>query len=285
MELSVLVAAALAEDLPAGDLTSQTFVAQSSIGHGFIAVREAAVISGLSAVFEVFRQVDTHIELTALTSDGATVIPGQRIVELRGPARSLLAAERTALNFLGYLSGVATQTRSFVEKTGGTRAKILGTRKMLPGFRALAAEAIRHGGGDIYRVNLSAAVLLKDNHLANVGGMNVARDSLAQLNAADPGATRRLLENGKIEVDDFAQLEQAVQMGWKQILLDNFTVADVRRAVERYGERASLEASGGINLSNVADYAATGVHYISCGALTHSVRTIDFGLELSWTRN
>lgn len=273
MTPEALVRIALAEDLPRGDYTSDAFISASLVGHGYFETRESMIVSGLSYVDEVFRQIDPDVRLTHLTSDGSQAGRGTRLVEVQGRARSLLAAERTALNFLGYLSGIATQTNAYVQRCRDYPAKILGTRKILPAFRAAAAAAIRHGGGDIYRVNLSDAMLVKDNHLAALGGF-------AQLSTASLSAGQ--LRDGKVEVDNFQQLESALRQGWSNILLDNFPPDDVRRAVELYGRKATLEASGGITLDNVAAYAATGVHYISIGALTHSVRTIDVGLELIW---
>lgn len=284
MLLTELVRVALLEDLPNGDKTSELIISDAASGHGYIEAHEPAIISGLLAVAEVFRQVDSNLQWTALVSDGFETIRNDRVVEIRGSARSILAAERTALNFLGYLSGIATLTSSFVKATRGTKARILGTRKILPGFRALAADAIRHGGGDIYRTNLSEFVLIKDNHLVLAGGLSEIQNKVEQIAQNNRNNARELLQTGKLEVDNFEQLEQAIRAGWKNILLDNFSPQDVQRAVDKFGEQAELEASGGIDSTNVADYAATGVQYISIGALTHSVRNIDFGMELTWNK-
>jgi nicotinate-nucleotide pyrophosphorylase (carboxylating) len=281
--LERLIIVALDEDLIDGrDATSEAFVDPDMQGTGWIEARADGVVSGLDVVAAVFRQVDPGIQLDRVRVDGDYVHRLDRIIEIEGRASSILKAERTALNFLCHLSGVATRTNEFVRLTRQWGTKILCTRKTLPGLRELEIAAVRHGGGDAYRTNLSDAVLVKDNHLAMLGGMQELRSRLDEIRSRDPGAFEILMREGKVEADSLADVEAAVDMGWRQILLDNFLPADVTLAVRRWGRAVYLEVSGGVHLGNVADYAATGVHAISIGAVTHSSKAIDFSLEVEW---
>lgn len=283
MTTADLIRAALAEDLKENrDLTSDLFVSPDVEGSGWIEAREAAVVSGLAVAAQVFRMVDPALDVQQLVADGAPVTTLDRVLEIRGRAGSILRAERTALNFLGHLSGIATRTRQFVQAAGNSPSRILCTRKTLPGLRALEIAAVRHGGGDAYRTNLSDAVLLKDNHHGILGGMEGVRRRLDELHAADANALEALLADGKIEANSLEEVRQAAQMGWRQILLDNFSPEEVEEAVREWGDRLYLEISGGVNLENIARYAACGAHAISIGALTHSSRAADFSLEVEW---
>ncbi|HEY3294407.1 MAG TPA: carboxylating nicotinate-nucleotide diphosphorylase [bacterium] len=283
MDLEHLIRVALNEDIAGNrDMTSDLFVGAEVTGTAWIEAREDAVVSGLPVVAAVFAEVDPGVKLQALVMDGARVVRLQRVMELSGPARSILKAERTALNFLTHLSGVATHTRRFVDVTAPWKTTILCTRKTLPGLRALEIAAVRHGGGDAYRTNLTDAVLLKDNHLGILGGMDGVRRCLEDMRRTDEHALSGLLADGKIEAGSLDELEKAVAMGWSHVLLDNFTPADVAEAVKRHGNAVYLEMSGGVNLSNAVDYASTGVHAISVGALTHSSKAVDFSLEVEW---
>ena len=286
MDLEKLIRDALAEDLPNGhDLTSDCFVPGSATGEGWIEAREEAVVSGLGIAAQVFRTVDSTVDTKLVVDEGARVSRLQRVMELRGSFRSILSAERTALNFLCHLSGIATRTREFVDAVSPWGTKILCTRKTTPGLREFEIAAVRHGGGDAYRANLSDAVLLKDNHEAILGGMRHVRILLEKLQREDASTVERILRNAKIEASTLDDVAEAVAMCWPQILLDNFAPADVSEAVRRWGRRVFFEVSGGVNLSNVREYAATGVNAISIGAMTHSAKAADFSLEVQWRRS
>ena len=271
---------ALAEDVGAGDLTSDNFVPAELRARGRIVARETAVIAGTATAAEVFRRVDNSLAIEILKQDGADVSPGDVIVEVTGRARSILTAERTALNFLQRLSGIATLTRQFVDAVHGSGAEILDTRKTTPGLRALEKSAVAAGGGSNHRLGLFDMVLIKDNHLAA---------------AADTEALRELLERFRgehapvrieIEADTLEQVRAFLALpGVDVILLDNMNTATLRDAVEmRADSSVKLEASGGVSLETVAEIAATGVDYISVGALTHSARAVDLSLELDYAR-
>jgi nicotinate-nucleotide pyrophosphorylase (carboxylating) len=283
VNLDDLIREALREDLPTGgDMTSERFVPPQAEGHGWIEARENVVVSGLEVAAQVFHVVDSSIGIELSVKDGSSVIRLQRVMKVRGAAGSVLKAERTALNFLCHLSGIAAVTRQFVDAVQPWGTKILCTRKTTPGLRKWEIAAVRHGGGDAYRTNLSDAVLLKDNHLGMLGGMKGVRERLAALRNENPRIVEDILRNGKIEASLLEDVEAAVEMGWPQILLDNFTPANVAAAVKTWGNRVFLEMSGGVNLTNVRDYAATGVHAISIGGLTHSAKAADFSLEVEW---
>jgi nicotinate-nucleotide pyrophosphorylase (carboxylating) len=274
-----IIRLALEEDLAGGvDVTTDWLVDPALVGEAWIEAREDAIISGVGIVADVFKAVDPEITVTALCEDGAHVRPLNRVISIYGKAGSILKAERTALNFLTHLSGVATKTAELVDMTRAFGTKIWCTRKTTPGLRKLEVEAVRAGGGDTFRDSLFEKVLIKDNHLGVIGGM----ESLAKRIEDDPESQHNL-RDGKLEVASLYELDLAIKMGWKQILLDNFTPEQVREAVERYAKVASLEASGGITHENIREYAATGVEAISIGQLTHSVRSVDFALEVDWS--
>ncbi|MFZ5432626.1 MAG: carboxylating nicotinate-nucleotide diphosphorylase [Calditrichota bacterium] len=282
-ELERLVQVALAEDLVNGvDATSDCLIPKSAVGNGWIEVREPATVSGLMAAEAVFRAVDTAVQVKLAVQDGMPVAPQDHVMEISGPAISILKAERTALNLLCHLSGVATATNAVVKIAEPWGTRILCTRKTTPGLRFLEVMAVRHGGGGAYRTNLTDSVLIKDNHLGIVGGMDGVADRINALRQSNPARAAQLLEEGKIEAGSLDEVRRAVAMGWRQILLDNFTPDQVREAVEQFGKAAYLEVSGGVTLANIADYAATRVHAISIGAITHSSRAIDFSLEVEW---
>jgi nicotinate-nucleotide pyrophosphorylase (carboxylating) len=284
MNVEQLIRVALAEDIAGNrDATSDLFVDPEVTGNAWIEAREECVVSGLDVAAAVFAAVDIGLRIKKLAENGALVQRMQHVMEISGPASSILKAERTALNFLTHLSGIATHTRKFVDATRPWKTIVLCTRKTLPGLRELEIAAVRHGGGDAYRTNLVDAVLIKDNHLGIVGGMAGVKQRMAEIGRAHPEELERLLATGKIEASSLAEVAEAVEMGWKQILLDNFVPADVAEAVKRYGKKAYLEMSGGVNLSNAAEFAATGVHAISVGALTHSSKAVDFSLEVEWS--
>ncbi len=267
------VARALGEDLePLGDLTAALLPPEAH-ARGAIVSRAHGVVAGHRCAVEAFAQVDPAIEVTWLLDDGSAVAPGAVVAEVRGPLMSVLAAERTALNFLGHLSGIASLTRAYVDAAAsGGPARIWDTRKTTPGLRALEKAAVRAGGGANHRGNLSEWVLLKDNHLAGTG----IAEAVAAARHRWPARTV------EVEADRLDQVGQAIDAGADLILLDNMTPDEVARAVGERGDarRPLLEASGGVTLATVAAYAAAGVDLISVGALTHSAPVLDLGLDI-----
>ncbi len=267
-----LVRLALLEDLaPAGDITSDTALAPQARLHTLLRARESGVVAGLDAALLTLRLIDAGVEAKIHAGDGTAIEPGGVIVELSGAARSILMAERTMLNFLGHLSGVATLTREFVRAVAGTRARITCTRKTTPGLRALEKRAVRLGGGSNHRYSLADAVLIKDNHIAAAGD---ARTALQRAQAA--AGHMRVIE---IEVDTLEQLREVLPLRPHCVLLDNMSLDELRAAVTMAAGTVILEASGNIRLDTVAAVAATGVDCISAGALTHSARRLDLGLD------
>ncbi len=283
MDATQVIRAALAEDLPGNrDLTSDLFIEDSIEGVGWVEAREQAVVSGIEICEAVFHEVDRGTETTVIAPNGTHIQRSDRVLKVRGKAASILRAERTALNFLTHLSGIATRTREFVEATQTWGTEILCTRKTLPGLRGLELAAVKHGGGQAYRTSLADGVLVKDNHLNIIGGLPAVKSRLDNLRRKDPQALEEALSDGKIEVTSLEGLEEAVKMGWKHVLLDNFAPRDVAEAVKRWGKDVYLEMSGGVNRANLEQYARTGVHAISVGALTHSAKAVDFSLECEW---
>ncbi len=273
--IKACVARALAEDLGGrGDVTSLAVLPPDATGKFEIRAREAGVLSGSQAAREAFRQIDPDIHVHWRLADGATQRPGAVIARIEGPARDILAAERTALNFLGRMSGIATLTRRYVEAVAGTDAAVAHTRKTTPGLRALELQAVRAGGGAMHRYGLDDAILIKDNHVAVAGGVGEAVRRARDF----AGHMTRI----SVEIDRLDQLSEAVGAGAECVLLDNFSVEDLAAAVERAPAPVTLEASGGITLENVRAVAETGVDVISIGALTHSAPNLDFGMDAVW---
>ncbi len=267
-----IVRAGLTEDLGrAGDITTDAIIPASETARAVIAAREAGVVSGLIAADLAFKLVDASVRLTPRAPDGSEVSAGSVIAELEGPARAILTGERVALNFIVHLSGVATATQRLVKAIAGTRARIICTRKTLPGLRVLQKYAVRCGGGFNHRFGLDDAVLIKDNHIAAAGG--VAASIKALRGRLGP------MVKIEIEVDTLAQLEEALAAGAEAILLDNMPPEMMKRAVGITNGRASLEASGGVTQDRVRAIAESGVDFISSGALTHSARAMDVGLD------
>ena len=270
------VALALAEDLGSGDLTSQAVVREDARLRAALTAREPLTLAGMPVVHEVYRQLGDSEAVDDAVLEGTQVEPGEVLGLVESNARMALTGERTALNFLQRLSGIATLTRAFVDEVAGTGACILDTRKTTPVLRALEKYAVAMGGGVNHRFGLFDAILIKDNHIAAAGGVTAA---LRGVQAAGPAGVRV-----QIEVDTLDQLDEALEAGAEAILLDNMTVPEVRTSVRRAAGRARLEASGGVHLGNVRAYAETGVDDISVGALTHSARAVDIGLDVStWT--
>lgn len=275
-----LIELALKEDLEdAGDLTSHYFVDQAHRSVGKIVSREDSMISGVEVAREVCRQVDPDLTLAVFAADGASVARGDVVLEIAGATQSILTAERTALNFMQRLSGVATVTRTYLDLIRHTKAKLLDTRKTTPGFRELEKAAVLHGGGTNHRIGLFDAVMVKDNHLAaNLTPVDLA-SRVAEVKAERPGLKIEVEADRLDQVADFLAIE-----GIDVVLLDNMTNAQLEEAVTMRDAKQSsilLEASGGVNLTTISRIAETGVDYISVGALTHSVRSIDLGLDLA----
>ena len=270
-----LVRTALAEDVGAGDITTEVSVPVELLGTATIIAKEPCVVAGLVLVEAEFREFDGKTQ--PLVHDGDVVATGQRVCEISGPARAILTGERTALNFLQQLSGIATLTRQFVEIVAGTKAQILDTRKTTPTLRVLEKYAVAAGGGTNHRMGLFDVAMFKDNHrviLARLGPTALAQAVVE---------VRRRQANIPvvIEADTLADVEMALAAGANHILLDNMSLDELREAVRLVAGRAKLEASGGVRLATVRAIAETGVDYISVGALTHSARAVDFSLEMN----
>jgi nicotinate-nucleotide pyrophosphorylase (carboxylating) len=266
-----VVLAALAEDIGAGDVTTEATVAAEAVGTAELLVKEAGVVCGLGVAETAFRALDPEIRFEALASDGDEVGAPAVVARLTGSERALLTAERVALNFLGRLSGIATVTRFYVDAVEGTGAAVLDTRKTTPGLRALEKYAVAAGGGRNHRFGLDDAVLIKDNHLRAAG-------SIAAAVMLVRAATDLPVE---VECETLAQVAEALEAGVDAILLDNMSLDDLRAAVALVDGRARLEASGGVTLETIRAIAETGVDEISVGALTHSARSLDVSLELT----
>ncbi len=266
------VAAALTEDLGrAGDITSQLTIAAQTSAVARLVARKPGRLAGLICAEAAFRLVDPALKFDAATPDGSEIAAGTVLASISGSARSILTAERVALNFLGPLSGTATATAALVQAVHGTKARIVCTRKTLPGLRALQKYAVRCGGGFNHRFGLDDAAMIKDNHVQAAGGIAPAVEKLR----AGLGHMVRI----ELEVDTLAQLEEALGLGVDTILLDNMSLDDLRRAVAMARGRAVLEASGNVTLASVRAIAETGVDYISSGAITHSAPNLDIGLD------
>ena len=263
------VANALAEDIGSGDVTA-SLVSKDLVAKARVVTREAAVLCGNAWFDEVFRQIDPETRVNWQAKDGDRVSPNQVLCEIDGRGRSLLTGERTALNFLQTLSGVATRTRTFVDAVAGTNATILDTRKTLPGLRQALKYAVRCGGANNHRMGLYDGVLIKENHIAAAGGIGPALRQARQVAGHVPI---------QIEVESIAQLNAAIEAGAKLILLDNFDLAGLREAVKVTAGRAALEASGGVNLDTVRAIAETGVERISIGSLTKDVLAVDLSMR------
>jgi nicotinate-nucleotide pyrophosphorylase (carboxylating) len=272
-----VVSAALLEDAPWGDVTSEALLPESASATASVVAREPGVLSGSRVLVATARAVDPLVEVSSRLADGDSFSAGDTLFVLRGSARSLLRAERVALNLLQRLSGIATLTARYVAQTEGTRAQIVDTRKTTPGLRALEREAVLAGGGRNHRFSLSDAVLVKDNHLAVLlaGGLSVT-DALLTMKSRLSHTT-----HVEVEVDRLDQIEAVLAAGVDTIMLDNFAAADLVAGVELVGSRALVEASGGVTLDTVREIAASGVDLISVGALTHSVRALDLGLDIA----
>jgi nicotinate-nucleotide pyrophosphorylase (carboxylating) len=271
-----LIDLALREDIGSGDITSQYFVGESDHASGRVIAKERAIVAGTEVAAEVFRRVDPNLRVEIAQPDGAVVAGGMTVLEVRGRARSILTAERVALNFLQRLSGIATLTRQFVEAAGPNAAKILDTRKTTPGLRKFEKAAVKAGGGTNHRFGLYDMVLVKDNHLLARNGIARLSTAIERVRKEHPGLQI------EVEADNLDQVRALLDVpGVQVILLDNMRGPEMREAVAIGKGKVKFEASGGINLRNVRQIAATGVDYVSIGALTHSACGIDYSLELT----
>ena len=264
-----LVARALSEDIGSGDVTSALTVDPGQRARGILVAKSELLLAGLDVAAETFRQSDRAVVFVAHHRDGDRCQPGARIAEVTGSARALLAAERTALNFLQRLSGIATETGRYVEAAAG-RITVLDTRKTTPTFRTLEKYAVRCGGGTNHRQRLDDGVLIKDNHKRLAGGISAVLEKTRN--------TNQLIE---VEVESLAELDEALDAGARRILVDNFSLEDQKEAVRRAGGRAAVEISGGVTLDSLPHIATTGAAFVSVGALTHSVRASDISFELA----
>ncbi|MEY2537555.1 MAG: hypothetical protein QOG67_1295 [Verrucomicrobiota bacterium] len=267
---------ALKEDIGSGDITTECFIPATLLASARVVAREKAIVAGSVTVAEVFRRVDGSVQVEIIRPDGTEVGPGDSILEVRGRARSIVTAERVALNFLQRLCGIATLTRQFVEAAGNERVKILDTRKTTPGLRELEKAAVLAGGGANHRFGLYDMVLVKDNHLRLSSDLSELASRIRELRMQHPEMRIELEADHLKQVRAFVKLE-----GVDVILLDNMTPAQIREAVALRHGQIKFEASGGITLRNISRIAATGVDYISVGALTHSARAIDLSLEIT----
>ena len=263
---------ALEEDFGnGGDVTANLLIPASATAKLYFRARETGVISGMQAALLTYQLVDPAMTLTVFSGDGSHVRKGKVIASVEGPVRSMLMAERTALNFLGRMSGIATLTSKFVKKVGTNNVRIAATRKTTPGLRALEKRAVLHGGGHTHRQSLSDAIMVKDNHIALAGGIENTVKTI--MKNADH------MSRVSIEVDTVAQFKTILPYRPHVILLDNMSLDDLKTCVKLGNGKVTLEASGGVNMRTVADIAATGVDVISIGALTHSSPNFDIGLD------
>jgi len=270
-EIDRLIEAALAEDMPHGDITSETLIPPRQLSRAILMAKQDGVMAGLEVFCRVFHRLDPRTSINRHTRDGAAFRAGDVLAEVEGKSVVLLKAERTALNFLQRLSGIATTTRKFADAVAGTKARILDTRKTTPGLRALEKYAVRMGGGENHRLNLSTMVLIKDNHLKLVGDVGEA------VRRARAGIKRGVLI--EVEATNFDQARAALESGADWIMLDNMPPGRMRKIVTWVAGRCQLEASGNVSLKNVRRVAETGVDYISIGKLTHSYVSVDLSLE------
>jgi nicotinate-nucleotide pyrophosphorylase (carboxylating) len=272
----ILIKLALDEDIGDGDVTSLFFIPEERQARAFVEIRKDGVVSGVELAARVFNTVDSALDVEILITDGSRVAAGALVIRVEGAARSILTAERTALNFLQRLSGVATLTSRYVERVKNTSTRILDTRKTTPGYRALEKLAVVHGGGVNHRMGLFDRAMVKDNHLVAEGGLPAIRSAIHRLKSGRPGVEVELEADTLDQVREFLDVD-----GVDHILLDNMSINEMASAVEMRGDRRTprFEASGGIMLESVGMIAETGVDFISVGALTHSAPALDVGLD------
>lgn len=272
--INKLIDLAFAEDVGEGDHTTLCSIPDTAIGKASLVIKEKGILAGVEVGIKVFHKLDPQLKIDELINDGSNVEPGDVVFTVEGKVQSILQAERTMLNIMQRMSGIATTTSNYVALIAGTGAKVLDTRKTTPGMRMLEKQAVKIGGGENHRIGLFDMILLKDNHIDFAGGIE----------NAITGATNYLKEKNKslkieIEVRDMNELNEVLRVGGiDRIMLDNFTPEDTRKAVKHVDGRVELESSGGITIETIRSYAETGVDYISVGALTHSVKGLDMSL-------
>lgn len=266
-----IIEEALQEDMPKGDITSENVIPPDSVSDSEIIAKEEGVLAGIDVVCRVFQRIDSSIAFEKFFEDGQIITKGDQLALLRGNSISLLKGERTALNFLQRMSGIATLTQKFVRAVEGTKIKILDTRKTTPGLRELEKYAVRMGGGTNHRFNLSEMVLIKDNHLKIVGSIS---ESIRRARKCIPSGVKI-----EVETTNMDEMKEAFQSGADWIMLDNWTMPDVKKAVLWIDGRVPLEFSGKIDLLNIKEASASGVDYISVGRLTHSFKSLDISME------
>ncbi len=278
MKIEEIVRMALVEDLGDGDHTSLATVPKDAIGEAVMLAKEVGVLAGVDVAKEVFLQIDKDIEIDILIKDGSSIQPGDRVMLVKGRSRSLLSAERTALNFVQRMSGIATFTNKIVSKIDGLHTKLLDTRKTTPCNRAVEKLAVKIGGGENHRFGLFDMIMIKDNHVDFAGGIRNAIE-----------ATQKYLkQNSKdlkieLEVRNFDELNEAMEVGGiNRIMLDNFTPEELKKALQIVDGKYETEASGGISIDTIRDYAETGVDFISVGALTHQIKSLDLSLKANF---
>lgn len=289
-QIEEIIDRALAEDLGKGDVTTEALIPGDQQGTGFIVVKREGILAGINVAKQVFHRVDPELKVEILLEDGARVEPGSKVAKVSGSIASILKAERVALNFLQRLSGIASETNRYVKSVEGLPVRIMDTRKTTPGLRSLEKYAVRVGGGENHRMNLSEGILIKDNHLVALRsqGLNI-KEIVARARQNAPlssrGAKRRSNLRARrtqveVEVRTVSEALEAVEAGADIVMLDNMNLEDMRKAVKSIHGRALIEASGGVTLDNVRAVAETGVDFISIGALTHSAKALDISLEL-----
>lgn len=272
LDLTEIVNRALVEDVGSGDITAQ-LIDENTLANAQVISRQSAILCGTAWFEEVFKQLDNRVRVTWHVQEGETVNPNQQLCQLAGPARALLTGERTALNFLQLLSGTATEVQRYVKAISGTHARILDTRKTLPGLRRAQKYAVRCGGGTNHRLGLYDAFLIKENHIMAAGSITQAITTARQLAPQLPV---------EVEVETLEQVQEALQAKAESLLLDNFSLPQLREAVALVQGRAKLEASGGITLDTIRPIAETGVDFISVGTLTKEVRAVDLSMRLGF---
>ena len=288
--LEGIIDLALAEDLGKGDITTEALLLGNQAAVGFVVIKQGGILAGTRVAEQVFQRVDPESKVDILVEDGARVEPGIKVIKVSGTTAGILKAERVALNFLQRLSGTASETDRYVARVEGLPVRIMDTRKTTPGLRSLEKYAVSVGGGQNHRMTLGDGVLIKDNHLAALRRQGLSiQDVVARARRNAPlslrGAKRRRNLQARqiqveVEVRTVSEALEAVEAGADIVMLDNMNLEDMRKAVESIGGRAPIEASGGVTLDNVRAVAETGVDFISIGALTHSARALDMGLEL-----
>ena len=276
LQIEEIIDRALAEDLGKGDVTTEALIPGDKQGTGFIVAKKEGILAGTGVAKQVFHRVDPELKVDILLEDGARIKLGSKIAKVSGSIASILKAERVALNFLQRLSGIASETNCYVEAVKGLPVRIMDTRKTTPGLRSLEKHAVKAGGGENHRMNLSDGILIKDNHLAALRsqGLNIKEI----VTKARQNSPQRLTV--EVEVGTVSEALEAVEAGANIVMLDNMNLEDMRKAVKSIHGRALIEASGGITLGNVRSVAETGVDFISIGALTHSATALDISLEL-----